>query len=251
MNRSRTMFKRKVLLESKCSDFCFSISAFLRPQPRKARQPAPVVWWPLPRALEVSRLQPHHRPIRGQGQWHWGGGHGACVPSECPDGDGGGRDGGAWLQSDRQLQSERPGHTGGQRPGGHGAVQAQGAGQGYQDHGQHWWDLMRRMNVIFWFYCYADGFVWLDKKSASELQFSVLVTRPGFYHLNNFQFRAKQTVRSVTKHSSSTVLILQDICDKECFDQTAEKFLQVDISFSVKQKWDCDEMYRDRIVVIY
>ena len=72
-----------------------------------------------------------------------------------------------------------------------------------------------------------------------------------FYHLNNFPFRAKQTVRSVTKHSSSIVLILQDICDKECFDQTAEKFLQVDISFSVKQKWDCDEMYRDRIVVIY
>ena len=44
---------------------------------------------------------------------------------------------------------------------------------------------------------YLDGFVWLDKNSVSELQFSVLVTRPGFYHLNNFQFRAKQ-MASVT-----------------------------------------------------
>ena len=41
------------------------------------------------------------------------------------------------------------------------------------------------------YYC-SDGFVWLDKNSVSELQFSVLVTRPGFYHLKNFQFRAKQ-----------------------------------------------------------
>merc|ERR1719433_2228241 len=41
----------------------------------------------------------------------------------------------------------------------------------------------------------VEGFVWLEREAVSELQFSVLVTRPGFYHLKNFQFRAKQMVR--------------------------------------------------------
>ena len=35
----------------------------------------------------------------------------------------------------------------------------------------------------------------MEREAVSELQFSVLVTRPGFYHLKNFQFRAKQMVR--------------------------------------------------------
>ena len=59
------------------------------------------------------------------------------------------------------------------------------------------------------YYC-SDGFVWLDKNSVSELQFSVLVTRPGFYHLNNFQFRAKQMASvTLSKLSILTVSIFR------------------------------------------
>ena len=75
----------------------------------------------------------------------------------------------------------------------------------------------------------------MEREAVSELQFSVLVTRPGFYHLKNFQFRAKQMVR-ITQILQLSKDIFKDICDKKCFDQSTEKFLPMDISFSVKQK---------------
>jgi len=65
----------------------------------------------------------------------------------------------------------------------------------------------------------TDGIIWLESGQGRKLNFSVIVTRPGFYHLNNLQFRAKQL----------------DNCDKDYFRTKTEEFLPIDISFSVKQ----------------
>ena len=40
-----------------------------------------------------------------------------------------------------------------------------------------------------------DGLVFLQAGEEKVLQFAVVVTRPGFYHLNNFLLRAKEMVR--------------------------------------------------------
>ena len=36
--------------------------------------------------------------------------------------------------------------------------------------------------------------MWLEAGDGAELQLWVTVTRPGFYHLQNLQYRAKQMV---------------------------------------------------------
>ena len=41
---------------------------------------------------------------------------------------------------------------------------------------------------------FPDGVLWLEAGAETELQVAVVVSRPGFYHLDNLQFRAKQLV---------------------------------------------------------
>ena len=78
--------------------------------------------------------------------------------------------------------------------------------------------------------------LWLEAGAETELQVAVVVSRPGFYHLDNLQFRAKQLVSGWSSHHDDYCDCLQDICDMTSLDQSADLFLPLDISFSVKQQ---------------
>jgi len=66
----------------------------------------------------------------------------------------------------------------------------------------------------------TDGTAWLGKGEHVRMELGVSISRPGFYHLKNLQFRAKS----------------MDSCDKTYFQtSTGEEFLPVDLVFTVTQ----------------
>jgi len=66
----------------------------------------------------------------------------------------------------------------------------------------------------------TDGIVWLSEGDQIKLDLCVTVSRPDFFHLKNFQIRAKS----------------QDICDKTYFETSNDDFLPLDIGFTVRQE---------------
>jgi len=65
----------------------------------------------------------------------------------------------------------------------------------------------------------TDGLTWLAKGDQRKVVLGVTVARPGFYHLKNWQFRAKP----------------MDCCDSSYFQSSEEDFLPVDMIFTVTQ----------------
>merc|ERR1711872_1095291 len=64
----------------------------------------------------------------------------------------------------------------------------------------------------------TDGLTWLGKKDQTKIELGVTVSRPGFFHLKNLQFRAKA----------------MESCDRSYFmTSSGEEFLPVDLVFTV------------------
>jgi len=64
----------------------------------------------------------------------------------------------------------------------------------------------------------TDGLTWLGKKEQTKIELGVTVSRPGFFHLKNLQFRAKA----------------MESCDRSYFmTSSGEEFLPVDLVFTV------------------
>jgi len=65
----------------------------------------------------------------------------------------------------------------------------------------------------------TDGLVWIESGKYIKIEMGVIISRPGFFHLKSFKFRAKS----------------MDICDKSVYNNSEEVFLPLDICFTVHQ----------------